>query len=204
MNPYGHAYQYAYPTSQPQYPHPTSPSQYIHWPASPNGYYHFYPLPQHHHPPGAPFVPIPPHMLNHHPPPPQNHLTNTNGWHGLGNGSPNAPLHPPGLNVPIHTHQGSSPAPDERPHLPDIFPHSLAIHEYWRGRLAPFPGFSSRPTLLPMKERKQQETQKSETSIIASSSSLETRSANSPITPLKTTKNGEKTEVCDAFTYKHG
>ena len=194
MNPYG--YQYPYP---PQYTHPTSPP---HPPGSPNGYSRFYLLPQHHHP-GVPFIPIPHHMFNHHPPPPQNHVTNTNGWYSHGSSSPNAPLHPPGLDLPAHVPQGSSPAPDERPHLPDIFPHSLAIHEYWRGRLAPFPGFSSRPTLLPMKERTQRGspiTQKSETSIIAPSSSLETKS----ILPLKTTKNDEKTEVCDAFIYKHG
>jgi hypothetical protein len=58
-----------------------------------------------------------------------------------------------------------------------------------------------------MKERKQQEsptTQKSETPTIAPSSPLETKSAKSLAIPLKKTKTDEKTEVRDAFTYRHG
>jgi hypothetical protein len=138
-------------------------------------------------------------MPYYHPPPTQNHV-DANGW----NSQPSVPLHPPGLNVPIHIHKAAPPlTPAEGPRIPDVLPHSLEIHEFWRGRLAPLPGFSSRPTLLPIREQKQPEspmTPKSEMpNKLLSPSLVGKKSAISPTTPVKKSKNDEKSEVCEPF-----
>ena len=109
--------------------------------------------------------------------------------------------------MPVHMHKAPPPTYEEGPRIPDVFPHSLEIHEFWKGRLAPLPGFSSRPTLLPMREQKQPEspiTPKSETHTKSLLPPFGTKPATSPTTPLKKLKNDEKIEVCERFTEEHG
>jgi len=200
MNAYGPVHQYGYP----------NPPQYTHPPASPNGHYppFLLPHPHHPHPPGTPYVTFPHNMPHLLPPPPQNHI-DVNGWYNHSSNQPNVPLHPPGLTVPVHIHKALPPTSEEGPRIPDVFPHSLEIHEFWRGRLAPLPGFSSRPTLLPMREQKQPEnptSPKSDTptkGLLPPPLPVGTRPATSPGLPLKKLKNDEKIEVRETFTTEH-
>ena len=73
--------------------------------------------------------------------------------HGYNYGNPS---YHPGLPVP-------PPPPPPPPALPQApedttassFADNLQLDEFWRGRLAPLPGYQSRPGLLPLKETKQ-------------------------------------------------
>ncbi|KAG6812686.1 hypothetical protein H0H92_001315 [Tricholoma furcatifolium] len=70
------------------------------------------------------------------------------GWYSQVPPSPNvpvinrsAPFSPPGL-----TRQDSPPQPQPpAPVMSEPPPSEIIIHDFWKGRFAPFPGFSSRP-----------------------------------------------------------
>lgn len=71
----------------------------------------------------------------------------------------NPPYHPPGLLVPPPPPPPLAP-PVPQPHTEEItaassFADILQLDEFWRGRLAPLPGYQSRPGLVPVKERGQ-------------------------------------------------
>ena len=86
-----------------------------------------------------------------------------NGWynppyhHPSEHSAPNstsAPLHPPGLAIPLHR-MPTSPretSPSTVPASTSPSSDTALIHEHWKGRLAPLPGYRSRPILLPKKE----------------------------------------------------
>jgi len=68
--------------------------------------------------------------------------------HGHTYMSTGPPTYPPGLRPPPY--KGSShPSP-----MPE-HPAPATFHEYWRGRLAPLPGYKSRSELYPMRETSQ-------------------------------------------------
>lgn len=95
-------------------------------------------------------VPYPhPHPHPHHLPPSPSHPTmpqssaiqvDSGGWYTPQSLS-NTPLHPPGLDIPLNKSREDEP----------MAKLSSDIHEFWRGRLAPLPGYRSRPVLLPMR-----------------------------------------------------
>ncbi|KAF8966899.1 P-loop containing nucleoside triphosphate hydrolase protein [Flammula alnicola] len=101
-----------------------------------------------------------PHPYGAHPNTPYstpNYQVDPNGWYTPQspqrpptnlNHTANTPMHPPGLHVPAQTPPQSS--------IDDIAmaksqSDNLNVHEFWRGRLAPLPGYRSRPELLPMR-----------------------------------------------------
>ncbi|KAJ3505597.1 hypothetical protein NLJ89_g7334 [Agrocybe chaxingu] len=81
--------------------------------------------------------------------PPHNAAPDPNGWYNPAQcqrqsrlqapNVQNAPQHPPGLSISPRVVDPPSQFESEQ------------VHEHWRGRLAPFPGFSSKSILLPMK-----------------------------------------------------
>ena len=90
-------------------------------------------------------------MPSNHQAPPQNsnYQLDPHGWYI----PQNAPSHhvrrpnsPPGIlkPPPMQLHPVQNPAGNP------------AIHDFWKGRLAPLPGFSSRPGLLPLKPESKQ------------------------------------------------
>lgn len=72
------------------------------------------------------------------------------GWHPHPYGYGNPSYHPLGLPV-------VPPPPAIQPHTEEItaasFVDVFQLDEFWRGRLAPLPGYQSRPGLVPLKER---------------------------------------------------
>lgn len=80
-----------------------------------------------------------------------------NGWYGYSYGN-SSPYHPPGLPVPPLLPQ--APPIPQAPITEEIanassFADILQLDQFWRGRLAPLPGYQSRPGLLPVKETSQ-------------------------------------------------
>ena len=88
--------------------------------------------------------------------PVSNYQANSSGWHPHPYGYGNPSYHPPGLPVP--------PPPPLAPPVPQprseeiiavsSFVDVFQLDEFWRGRLAPLPGYQSRPGLVPVKEKK--------------------------------------------------
>ena len=83
------------------------------------------------------------------------HHADSNGWYphvySYGNPSyhsPGSPLPPTPLPVP------PLPAAPQIPTSASSFADILQLDEFWRGRLAPLPGYQSRPGLVPVKETK--------------------------------------------------
>ena len=71
----------------------------------------------------------------------------------------NPSYHPPGLPVPPPPPPPLAP-PVLQPRTEELiaaspFADIFQLDEFWRGRLAPLPGYQSRPGLVPLKERKQ-------------------------------------------------
>ena len=144
---------------------PPQPSHYVQFspslpPASQNGAYPLYPYPPPYmNPLAAPFNPArPPPYVPHFPPPGLHHHVNQNhpayayptpqhppALNGIHSHS-GFPEHPPGLPIP-HRNFPPWPVPEDAPSRDHI-----EIHEYWKGRLAPLPGYRSQPVLLPMKD----------------------------------------------------
>ena len=85
-----------------------------------------------------------------------NYQANSSGWHPhpYNYGNPSPSYHPPGLPVPLLP----PPVPHPREEMTAASESSFAdifhLDEFWRGRLAPLPGYQSRPGLVPVKERK--------------------------------------------------
>jgi hypothetical protein len=84
----------------------------------------------------------------------------SSGWHIHPYSYGNPPYHPPGLPVPPPLQLPlAHPSPAPHPHTEEItaaasFADIFQLDEFWRGRLAPLPGYQSRPGLAPVKERK--------------------------------------------------
>ena len=81
----------------------------------------------------------------------------TNGWHPHPYGYGNPLYHSPRL--PLQLLPPPPPLAPTQPHAEEIFAASsfadvFQLDEFWRGRLAPLPGYESRPGLVPMKETK--------------------------------------------------
>jgi hypothetical protein len=79
-----------------------------------------------------------------------------NGWHPHSYSYGNPSYHPPGLPVPLQ--QPPPPLAPTQPHTDELtaassFADVFQLDEFWRGRLAPLPGYQSRPGLVPVKER---------------------------------------------------
>jgi len=153
---------------------PPQPSQHaqfspLHPSTSQNGAYPLYPYPPPYmNPLAVPFSPSrPPPYMPHFPPPGLHHVNqNHSGYvypnpqhpqqpialNGIHNHS-GFPEHPPGLPIP-HRNFPVLPGPDP------ISRDHIEINEYWKGRLAPLPGYRSQPVLLPMKDPRIQEEAK--------------------------------------------
>lgn len=80
----------------------------------------------------------------------------TNGWHPHSYSYGNPSYHPTGLPVPLPPPPPLAPT---QPRTEEItaassFADVFQLDKFWRGRLAPLPGYQSRPGLAPVKERK--------------------------------------------------
>ncbi|KDR78399.1 hypothetical protein GALMADRAFT_245562 [Galerina marginata CBS 339.88] len=207
-HPYGYpppGVGYASPVS-PRVPYIVAGTQYSSHPPpglNSNGLYPGY---SHHYPPGAQPPPPRPYM----PRPPNYHVDNQ-GWYtpqyppAPDRPTPmptGPPQHPPGLTIPPHLSPQSN---EEKPVLPPpaANPH---FHDFWKGRLAPLPGYLSRPILLPMRENaalvetESTVTQKEESPVglLPPQSffgpSYERKVPPSPTSPLKSSINNVKTQ----------
>ncbi|PPQ90281.1 hypothetical protein CVT25_013106 [Psilocybe cyanescens] len=169
-------YDYAYAPPGVVYAVPISPgtpyfvpgAQYSPLPPSPaestsNGLYPGYPPRPHHH-----------HYHHHHPPPislqngnaymplrtnpPVNYQRDSNGWFVPSHPMPppsapapnhtSTPQHPPGLAIPSRAPSNTT----EDPPAPVALSENSQIDDFWKGRLAPPPGYRSRPLLIPRRE----------------------------------------------------
>ena len=75
------------------------------------------------------------------------------GWHPHPYGYGNLSYHPP--VVPPQPLAPPVPQPlTEEITAASSFADVFQLNEFWRGRLAPLPGYQSRPGLVPLKERK--------------------------------------------------
>ena len=143
--PFPPAYLSSTPAVSPIVPSPQfSPSLSL---SSSNGHFH-YPQPLHHpqHQPGMMYTPHPDMQYSR-----TNYPPDGSRWHGYSYGNP--PSHLPGLPVP----PAAPPVPqalNEEITAASSFADILQLDEYWKGRLAPLPGYQSRPGLIPMRETK--------------------------------------------------
>lgn len=85
-----------------------------------------------------------------------NYQPDSSGWypHAYSYGNPS--YHPPGLPVlppPLLVPPPPAPSVPQSP-AASSFADILQLDEFWRGRLAPLPGYQSRPGLVPVKETK--------------------------------------------------
>ncbi|KAG6837047.1 hypothetical protein H0H93_015618 [Arthromyces matolae] len=105
-----------------------------------------------------------------------------------------APFPPPGL------------APATRPDLPPPPPPSnIIIHDFWKGRFAPFPGFSSRPGYHSSREHKKIPIVRPPTHIKKTKTALQLLPPTSfmtlPITPESPPSSEQSTETLDTFQF---
>ena len=100
----------------------------------------------------------PPHQ--HFPMSPQANYQADNGWYQYGYHYSNHPPyhHPPGLSVPPPPPPPRAPPPvvpvpqtlnNEIVTVASTFIDILQLDDFWKGRLAPLPGYQSRPGLVP-------------------------------------------------------
>ncbi|KAF8804411.1 P-loop containing nucleoside triphosphate hydrolase protein [Phlegmacium glaucopus] len=81
-----------------------------------------------------------------------NYQVDANGWYGYSYGNP-ATYYPSGL--PILPPPSQAPPVFQAPTTEEITGAFSQVDQFWRGRLAPLPGYRSRPGLLPVKETTQ-------------------------------------------------
>ena len=111
---------------------------------------YYYPL----HPPGRMYC-SPRHDMQYSPV--THYQANSGGWHPHPYSYGNPSYHPPGLPVPPPPLPLAPPVPQSRTEeitAASSFTDIFQLDEFWRGRLAPLPGYQSRPGLVPLKERK--------------------------------------------------
>jgi hypothetical protein len=117
---------------------------------------HAHPMLYPQHQPGIMMYSSPHHDIQYNPS--VNHQVDVNGWYYHSNNNSYNPYHPPGLPAPPPPLPLAPPVPQQTPTeemtAASSFADILQLDDFWRGRLAPLPGYQSRHGLVPMNETK--------------------------------------------------